>query len=64
MFLMRHLYRVVRLWSGCDHDVCPGPKATRLREYRVSEKMSQRIELPPEPLADRFGIIHKSRPFE
>jgi hypothetical protein len=41
---MRHLYRVVRLWSGCDHDVCPGPKATRLREYRVSEKMSQRIE--------------------
>jgi hypothetical protein len=26
--------------------------------------LAQRIELSPEPLADRSGIIHKSRPFE
>jgi len=33
--------QMVRLLSGCNHHVCPGPMATRLREYRVSEKMSQ-----------------------
>jgi hypothetical protein len=35
---------MVRLWSGRNKDAYSGPMATRLREYRVSEKMSQLIE--------------------
>ena len=36
--------QMVSLRGGCDHDVCLGPKATRLWQYRVSKKMSQLVE--------------------
>ena len=36
--------QMVRLRGGRNQDVCPGPMAARLREYRVSEKMSQLVE--------------------
>jgi hypothetical protein len=36
--------QMVRLRSAGDQDVCHGPMAARLWEYRVSEKMSQLIE--------------------
>ena len=36
--------QMVSLRSGCNHDIGPRPIATRLREYRVGEKMGQLVE--------------------
>jgi hypothetical protein len=36
--------QMVRLRNECDHDVCLGRKATRLRQYRASEQMRQRVQ--------------------
>jgi hypothetical protein len=44
VFWIKRSPQMVRLRSGSNQDVCPGPMTARLREYRVSEKMSQLVE--------------------
>ncbi len=41
-----------------------GHALVELRSWNTVNELGQRIELPPEPLADRTGIIHKTRPFD